>query len=127
MLLILVNLIHIVITLFILLSPFTDSAPLLLVHISSVISILLHWGYNNDTCFLTLVECKMRGIEQTQSFINSIVSPVYKFNEVDTSNMCYIFITLLGLVSVYKLYKKSTKNLQKIYKNLHDNPERIIN
>lgn len=39
----------------------------------------LHWITNDDTCALTLLERKLRGVSCDDSFFHSLVSPVYKF------------------------------------------------
>ena len=119
-LILVVKIIHLALILFVLITPFFNSIPLLIIHIATVISLLLHWSVNNDTCFLTLVEAKLRGINNSESFIHSIVSPVYKFTEVDVNNISYILITILGLIStvkLYKIYKKRKLILEKYNKD----------
>jgi len=48
-------------------------------YLVSCTSILLHWKFNNDACFLTTVEAWIRGKKEHEGFIYSIISPIYKF------------------------------------------------
>lgn len=52
--------------------------PLLILHFTVCVSLLVHWKFNDDTCFLTVVESSLRGIPMKNSFMHSIVSPIYK-------------------------------------------------
>jgi hypothetical protein len=100
----LVRLLHIVLVIFVCVGPFVNDLHLLLLYLMVVPFIYLHWVTNNDTCALTLMECKLRGIEPGKSFIHSLVSPVYKFNEQHESTFVWLATFALWLVAVYRYY-----------------------
>ncbi len=97
--------IHILLILFILIAPFSYNIGILVLHLASVVSILIHWSVNNDACFLTMIETNLRGVEKSESFIHNLVSPVYNFSEKDVGNICYITLFVLGSVSAFKIFK----------------------
>lgn len=97
--------IHYILVMFIIITPFTGGLHALIVHIASSVSILFHWVVNNDTCCLTLLENKLRGVESSSSFINGVVSPIYKFAEDDVNKLSYITLTVLCGISAYNLHK----------------------
>jgi hypothetical protein len=95
---------HIVIVMFTLLAPFTDSTGLLILHITWSITLLVHWIGNSNACSLTLLESKFRGVESCETFMHRLISPFYDIPEGVLSKICYIMTVLLMLFSMYKLY-----------------------
>lgn len=80
--------IHLLIILFVLLAPFLafradqeTATMILILHVTTCLVLMLHWYLANDACFLTLVEKSIRGVNDNQSFIHSIVSPVYTIRD----------------------------------------------
>lgn len=52
-----IHVFHIIVITFIILTPFFINIPSYLVlHVTSCISLLVHWWGNNDSCSLTLME-----------------------------------------------------------------------
>jgi hypothetical protein len=99
--LVIVKLAHTAIVSFVTFTPFIPYASneKFLLHITSVLCLKVHWFYNNDACFLTYLETKLRGIQNNKSFIHSIVSPLYNISNTLVTN-----ITLsLGLISSIRL------------------------
>ncbi len=121
----LILIIHIVIVIFILLIPFTNSNYLLLLHAIMVPFIMIHWVLNNNTCALTLFEKKIRekitGTTNAhrECFTCKIIEPIYDFknNYKERATFIYAITTGLWLISVLKLYFKF-KNCQ--IKNLKE-------
>lgn len=101
-----VKIIHILFTLFVILTPFIKNIIwlILLLHVVVVISLIFHWITNQDVCFLTWLECYIKGIPSQDSFIHSLVSPVYKIENDQLKTLCYIITPLLGLISMSRLY-----------------------
>lgn len=97
-----IRIIHICIILYILLTPFivTDES-LLTIHVFCCIALLSHWYFNSDECILTLLESKLRGISTEESFINNIISPIYKTSYDFTT----ILTIILMIISFYKIIK----------------------
>ncbi len=50
------KLIHLIFTLFIIVTPFTNSNYFLLLHLVFVPFLLVHWIFNDNTCAITTVE-----------------------------------------------------------------------
>jgi len=100
-----VRLLHTFIVVFTIITPFIPNIPwtYLLLHVTAVASLLLHWILSNDACFLTLVECYLRGVPDSESFIHSIVSPIYKIDDKDLQELVIKLTPLLGLISLVRL------------------------
>lgn len=112
--LILINVLHIIVILFIIGAPFSDSNYLLVLHIIVVPFIILHWVLSNNTCCLTVTEKFLR--EQTngkksndeECFSYKFIAPIYDFNKNYNAYSDFIYLLTAGLwgVSVYNLGNK---------------------
>lgn len=111
----LITIIHTCLVLFILLPVFVSSMPipLLILHPIICAAILLHWKLNNDVCALTMLERIARGgIDKSQSFIHSLVSPVYNYNYNNESIiLTYLLITIM-LWSLIQLFRRRDELFQ---------------
>ncbi len=99
-----IRIIHYMIISFILLVPFSNYVPLLILNITWCWSLLVHWISNNDVCCLTLLEGKLRGINYQQGFLHQFVSPVYKISDKNLSLISYYVVILSMSISFYKIY-----------------------
>lgn len=103
---VLVTILHLAFAAFMLLAPFSNSKLLIVLHAIITPFILFHWICNDDTCFLTLVERYLRGIDDTEtSFFHSIVSPIYKLPDIVVGRTVWIVTVLLGLLSWYRVHE----------------------
>lgn len=110
----LITFIHILIILFIVIVPFTNSNYFLLLHAIVVPFIMIHWILNDNTCVLTLLEKNIReqlyGIapKKDECFTCNLIEPIYDFksNYESMSAAIYIITLVLWGISVYKLYSK---------------------
>ena len=99
-----ITIIHIIVIIFILITPFSNNNTLLLFYIIFVPFLLLHWLLNDDTCCLTLFEAYFRNktsneiITNNETFMNKIISPVYKFSNNNKSLEKISYIVLIGLL-----------------------------
>jgi len=93
--------------LFIVIIPFIPNIPwtFLVLHVTTVFTLVVHWYMNNDACFLTLLETKLRGVDKVESFMHSIVSPVYKIEDNELKSLVSNITPLLGIVSLIRIYK----------------------
>ena len=101
--------IHIIIFILILSIPIlSNSNYFLFFYIMTVPFIELHWLANNNTCCLTEIEKKIRGIDDEESFINRILSPIYTFpnNNQTYSDISYIAINILIAIAISKMINK---------------------
>ncbi len=121
----LIRVIHVVVVLFIGLTPFHYNAawPTLLMHVTSSLSLLVHWYFNDDSCFLTLLETKMRGVDVTESFIHQLVSPFYKVHDKVVRTFVFKATLLLAAISSIRLVKQTTIQTIKDHLRLGHNSE----
>lgn len=120
-----VMIIHFILVLFIIATPFTDSTFLLLMHGMIIPFIILHWLTNNNTCALTITEQFIRYQlygeipESGCTFIGQIIDPVYKFTENNKENVAIIYTVtiILWIITMTKLRKKYTSGDLNVYIN----------
>ena len=95
-----VKIIHALFVVFVLLAPFSNVELLLTYHFIIIPLLWIHWYTNNDICALTLIESKLRGIENTSdTYIGSIINPIYRLQNKDI----YVITAILFLVTSYNL------------------------
>ena len=110
----LISVLHLMVILFVVCAPFSNSNYLILMHIIIIPFILLHWYLNNNSCSLTVMEKyvkdKTAGQETNKEdcFTYKFIAPIYDFNKntKDFSNFTYIITIGLWLISVYSLVNK---------------------
>jgi hypothetical protein len=115
LLLFLINLIHVLVILFVVITPFTNSLFLLFLHSFIVPFIMLHWLLNNDTCAITIAEkfirIQMNGgnsVDDNECLSYKVIGPIYNFmnQNVDYSKWTWVMTTTLWLITMTKLYNK---------------------
>lgn len=57
--------------------PFSQSTPMILMHIVIASGQLYHWVRNDDTCFLSQLEALMRDCDLKDTLFNSFFEPLY--------------------------------------------------
>ena len=83
-----VKFIHSMMVLFFVIAPFSRNCEWIVLHSLLVPFLFLHWLTNNDTCALTEIEKLLSNkTENTDTFIGSIVSPIFKLSSNDTKIM----------------------------------------
>lgn len=113
-----IRIIHLMIIAFILVAPFSNLAPLIILNITGCLSLLVHWHANNDICCLSLLEAKLRGIDYTQGFLHQFVSPVYKITDAQISKIAFYVVIISMLLSIYNLLNtKAFEKAKKCYEN----------
>lgn len=122
-LVILINIIHLIVIIFVLAAPFSNSNYLMLLHTIIIPFIILHWLLNNNTCCLTVAEKYIREkntgttVKEGDCFTYQLVAPIYDFNKDHQSFSTFIYILTISLwfVSVYNLSNKyCTKQINSI-------------
>lgn len=112
----LVQLVHFIGIIWMIIIPFQDEVNLLVVHVSASLSILIHWLANDNTCFLSMVEAKIRGIPKNSGFIHSLIAPIYDMNKIQINCFAYAALFLLAIISIYKIVTSQRwKNMLKLY------------
>jgi hypothetical protein len=95
---------HLGFVVFMVLTPFVGNRHALVLHALITPFLWLHWILNDDTCALTLLEKRLRGIDNdSHSFFYNLVSPVYKVRDADVKTMCWVMSVLLWLVTLTKV------------------------
>jgi len=112
---------HILIILFVLIAPFSQIPYILGLHVTLCITLIVHWIYNNDTCALSIMESKLRGVDYTQSFSHKFVSPLYNISETKWSRIIWTITIIAMIVSGYKLYhSEKIKRALECYKSTNN-------
>ncbi len=88
-LLIMINIIHLIVIIFVLATPFSNSNYLMLLHIIVVPFIMLHWLLNNNTCCLTVVEKYIR---------QKTITTKIKEEDCFTINLLHQFMILVKII-----------------------------
>lgn len=109
--LLLINVLHIIVIIFVLCAPFSGSNYLLFMHTIIVPFIMLHWVLNNNTCSLTVMEKFVRtqtyGVqpEDEECFSYKFIAPIYDFNKNNEAFSYFTYVATFSLwsISVYNL------------------------
>ncbi len=112
--LLLINVLHMIVIIFVICAPFSNSNYLLFMHVIIVPFILLHWVLNNNTCSLTLAEKYIRsktyGVQanEDECFTYQFIAPIYDFNKNYESFSYFTYAASIALwsLSVYNLCDK---------------------
>jgi hypothetical protein len=121
---------HILIVLFIIITPFTNILSLLILHVTFSICLLLHWKANSNVCSLSLLESYLRGVERDSTFSHQFIAPIY---DISSSEWCSIstiitivllFISLTKLVKIFNTgnFSAKWKACKEIYNRKYDDP-----
>jgi hypothetical protein len=71
-------------------------------HFITVPFLLLHWVTNNDICALTLLESKLTGVKDENTFVGRIVQPIYNAH-LESKHYYWISIVLFA-VTAFRLH-----------------------
>jgi len=120
-----IRIFHILIIIFVVFIPLTNSPYLLLFHTIFVPFLILHWATNNNTCVLTTTEKFFRDVktkeDEEECFTCQLISPMFDFkkNYEKFSKFIYISTITLWLISFLKLiikYKNGEiQNIQQLF------------
>lgn len=109
----LIKIFHILVILFVILTPiiFFSYHSLLILHIAFSICLLIHWVNNSNMCSLTLLESKLRGnMQYNKTFIHQFISPIYDISKKESNEIIYAMTILLMFLSIYHLYYSNSFN-----------------
>ena len=96
---------HILLVLFIILTPFIGSPYLLSMHLLIVPFIMIHWITNQSVCALTEMEKILSGkTDDDETFFGQLVGPVYKFKTKDDENLfMWALLIALWFITFFRL------------------------
>jgi hypothetical protein len=111
-----VRLFHLSIIAFVIIAPFTNFAPVLVVHILFTLLLMMHWATNNNVCFLTEVEAYFRGADRTTTFMHSVLEPIYIIKDNHLNYLIWVSTITLCIYSIYVLSqnKNAQESIQKM-------------
>ena len=120
-----ITILHIIVIMFVLLTPFTNSNYLLFLHFTIVPFIVFHWIINDNTCCLTVAEKKIKeytygkNVEMDECLSYKLIAPIYDFtnNYKDFEMLSYLLVGVAWSMSGYKLYSKISNHQ---ITNIHD-------
>lgn len=109
-----ISVIHYLIFLFLVLSPFFGNDYFLTIHLLVVPFIMLHWITNQSVCALTEMEKLVTGKTcDNDTFIGKIVGPVYKFKTQKEENLfVWTTMTTLWFITFIRLQKTDFAHLR---------------
>ena len=116
-----IRVIHICIVAFICSIPFIDvfyekvHILILCIHAVSSFLILLHWIFNSNICGLTIIEKQLRNlINDNESLIHSIVSPIYDYPKENEGSILILFLRFFVFYSCFQLFRRRYELLEQI-------------
>ena len=87
-----ISFLHLLVVLFVINVPLISNNPFVLMYYCFIVFfIMIHWHYNDDTCVLTLIESKLRGKKDTETYFGKLIKPIYN---VSSSEVQYITLIL---------------------------------
>jgi hypothetical protein len=99
-----ISLFHLLVIVFVLLAPFSETPYIQILHVTLCITLFVHWAFNNDTCALSIIESKLRGLDYNDSYSYKFIAPLYNISETDWSKIVWIITGVAMTISLYKLY-----------------------
>jgi len=124
----LIQIIHILVILFIFLTPLFESEYMLTLHMVLIPFIMLHWLTNQTVCALTEIEKMVRGeasdegtffgklmtpIYKSESFIGRLAAPFHTFKDEDEEKRAvWIGLILLWIITLLRLYPTGFRRLR---------------
>lgn len=101
----LISVVHVAFLAFMVAAPFGSSRVGLALHFVLTPFLWLHWLMNDDTCFLTLLEKRVRGVDDDGSFVHALVGPVYKIEDADLRAWSWVASFALWMVTAARIRK----------------------
>lgn len=96
---------HLLVILFVCLAPFTKIPAILILHITFSMCLLIHWRFNNNICSLTMMECYLRGLPPSDTFMHQLISPMYDISSTDLNELVHLVTYITMFISIYYLYE----------------------
>lgn len=107
-----IRVLHILFIAWMVWAPFSGNEDMLVFHAMISPFLMLHWVLNDSGCILTQLEKRVRGLKQdSQSFIHSIVAPIYVIDD-NTLKPCVFMTTIvLWLITLSQINKDMIKRV----------------
>ena len=119
-----IALLHLLFIIFVVTTPFvTDNPFILLYYCLILVFVMIHWYLNNDTCVLTIIEAKLRGKKDTETFMGRLIKPIYN---ISSKEIQYFAIALL-IFAFLKIRLWEKERCDTIYRILYVKYKIIFN
>lgn len=90
-----ISFLHLLVVLFVINVPLISDNPFVLMYYCFIVFfIMIHWQYNNDTCILTVIESKLRGKKDNDTYFGKLMKPIYN---VTSQEIQYITLLLFSI------------------------------
>lgn len=109
-----IKVIHALVFLFVILTPFFGNDYFLSMHLLTIPFILLHWATNQSVCALTEMEKLITGTKcDEETFFGKVVGPVYKFKTHREENIfVWTMMITLWFITFVRLQKTDFAHLR---------------
>ena len=98
---------HVLLLLFVVLTPFIGTPEWILIDLMLMVSIYLHWIVNDNTCALTVLEKTLRGTpDDKETFFGRLFGEMYTFGR--DNKLSWAIIVVLMLVATYRSKEEIT-------------------
>ena len=113
-----IQIIHILVRIFLVATPFLGDEYLLSMHAVTIPFVMMHWASNQTVCALTEMEKLVSGnkeedtffgqifvpIYKNESFVGTILKPIYTVQDNDEEKrLVWIGLTILWFITLYRL------------------------
>jgi hypothetical protein len=127
MLKLIIQLIHILVRIFLVVTPFVGDEYFLSMHAVTIPFVMLHWYTNQTVCALTEMEKLVSGnkeedtffgqifvpIYKNESFVGTILKPVYAVRDKDEEKrLVWVGLSMLWFITLYRLSRSDFKYLR---------------
>lgn len=107
---------HLVFIIFITTTPFITDNPFILLYYCFIsFFVMVHWYLNNDTCVLTLLEAKLRGKKDNETFMGRLIKPIYN---ISSKEVQYLGLALF-LFAFLKVRLWDKERYDMIYRTIY--------
>lgn len=115
---------HLLFIIFITTTPFVTDNPFMLLYYCFILFfVMVHWYLNNDTCVLTLLEAKLRGKKDNDTFMGRLIKPIYN---ISSKEIHYLGI-ILFLYAFLKIRIWEKERYHIIYRTIYVKYKLIYN
>lgn len=99
-----IRVLHILFIIYILIGLFIGNDKMyIILYITTIISLKIHWYANDDTCALTIIEQIITNKYKDETFVHRIISPIYKIENDKLNILSKIITDIYLIMAIVKL------------------------
>lgn len=111
-----IRFLHVAFVAFVVLAPFSNDPRALVLHVLMLPLVWVHWVLNDDSCVLTILEQRLRGVTTKTSFFHALVSPVYSPPDASVRRVCWVGSMVLWIIAASKVQARDMVNVLSCYR-----------